>query len=163
MRSSTNFNLGEAFPIVITIFVAMVFVVMRLPQSLEVWRPDWVGVVVIAWAILLPRVCGPVFGMLTGLAVDVVMAESLGVYALIYTLLAYMANVISFKMRMFTLFQQALVVFGLTLISRFLLVLLVGVDTTIFTDWVYWAPLIVNMAIWPWVYFLIRSSKLVVT
>jgi rod shape-determining protein MreD len=160
MKSSSGFSIGDTFPILISIFIAMVLVVIRLPQSMEAWRPDWVGVVVIAWAIFVPRICGPVFGMLTGLAVDVVMAESFGVYALLYALLAYMANVINFKMQMFTIFQQALVVFGFTLIARFLQVLLVGVNTAIFTDWAYWAPLIVNMVVWPWVYFLVRSSKL---
>ena len=160
MRSSSGFSIRDTTPILVSVFIAMVLVVIRLPQPLEAWRPDWVGVVVIAWAIFVPRICGPVFGMLTGLAVDVVMAESLGVYALIYALLAYMANVINFKMQMFTIFQQALVVFGLTLIARFLQVLLVGVDTAIFYDWAYWAPLIVNMIVWPWVYFLVRSSKL---
>lgn len=160
MKTSAGFRFLDTFPILVSVFIAMVLVVIRLPQSLEAWRPDWVGVVVIAWAIFVPRICGPMFGMLTGLAVDVVMAESLGVYALIYTLLAYMANVINFKMQMFTIFQEALVVFGLTFIARFLQVLLVGVNTAIFTDWAYWAPLIVNMIVWPWVYFLVRSSKL---
>ncbi|MDG2087964.1 MAG: rod shape-determining protein MreD [Arenicellaceae bacterium] len=163
MNSSTNSSLTGTLPIVVSIFIAMVLVVMKLPQSFEAWRPDWVGVVVIAWAIFVPRVCGPVFGMLAGLAVDVLMGESLGVYALIYAMLAYMANVINFKMKMFKLFQQALVVFGLTLMARFLLVFLVEVNTEIFTDWLYWAPLIVNMIIWPWVYLVICNSMYAVT
>lgn len=163
MNSSTNSSLTGTLPIVVSIFIAMVLVVMKLPQSFEAWRPDWVGVVVIAWAIFVPRVCGPVFGMLAGLAVDVLMGESLGVYALIYAMLAYMANVINFKMKMFKLFQQALVVFGLTLMARFLLVFLVEVNTEIFTDWLYWAPLIVNMIIWPWVYLVICKSMYAVT
>ena len=163
MNSSTNSSLTGTLPIVVSIFIAMVLVVMKLPQSFEAWRPDWVGVVVIAWAIFVPRVCGPVFGMLAGLAVDVLMGESLGVYALIYAMLAYMANVINFKMKMFRLFQQALVVFGLTLMARFLLVFLVEVNTEIFTDWLYWAPLIVNMIVWPWVYLVICNSMYAVT
>ena len=158
MNSSTNFSLTVTLPIVVSIFIAMVLVVMKLPQSFEAWRPDWVGVVVIAWAIFVPRVCGPVFGMLAGLAVDVLMGESLGVYALIYAMLAYMANVINFKMKMFKLFQQALVVFGLTFMARFLIVFLVEVNAEIFTDWIYWAPLIVNMIVWPWVYVVICNS-----
>jgi rod shape-determining protein MreD len=163
VNSSTNFSLRDTLPILVSIFIAMVLVVMKLPQSFEAWRPDWVGVVVIAWVIFIPRVCGPVFGMLVGLAVDVLMGESLGVYALIYAMLAYMANVINFKMKMFKPFQQALVVFGLTLMARFLLVFLVEVNIEIFTDWIYWAPLIVNMIIWPWVYFAICSSMFAVT
>ena len=53
MNSSTNFSLTDRLPIVVSIFIAMVLVVMKLPQSFEAWRPDWVGVVVIAWAIFV--------------------------------------------------------------------------------------------------------------
>ena len=160
MNTGLQFRLSNKIPLLVSIFFAMVLVVMRLPQWAEAWRPDWIALVVIGWAVFAPGVCGPVFGMLTGLAVDVVLAESFGVHALTYTLLAYMANVLSFQIRMYTLLQQAVVVFGLTLIARFISGFLLGIDTETFTELRYWMPLIANMLVWPWIYFSLRSTKI---
>ena len=158
MKRDPELDLGVFFVLALWVFVAMMLMVIRLPESIDAWRPDWVGLVVICWAVLLPRYCGPGFGFLVGIAVDVIMTETLGVYALVYTLLAYMANVTHHKMRMFPMWQQALVVFGLTLIARMVIVLLVDVDMEIFTEWRYWTPLLVNMLVWPWIYYLLREA-----
>ena len=163
MNTGSKFWLSNKAPLFVSIFLAMVLVVMRLPQWAEAWRPDWIALVVIGWAVFASGVCGPVFGMLTGLAVDVVLAESFGVHALVYALLAYVANVLSFQMRMYTLYQQAVVVFGLTFIARSLLGLLLGIDTETFTELGYWTPLIANMLVWPWIYFSLRGTKLAMT
>jgi rod shape-determining protein MreD len=163
LNTGLQFRLSNKTPLLVSIFFAMVLVVMRLPQWAEVWRPDWIALVVIGWAVFAPGVCGPVFGMLTGLVVDVVLAESFGVHALVYALLAYIANVLNFQMRMYTLFQQAVMVFGLTFIARSLLGLLLGIDKEIFIDFGYWAPLITNMLVWPWIYFSLRGTKLAMT
>ena len=42
-------------PVVVTIIVALMLTVVPLPDAAEPFRPDWIALTLIYWAMMLPR------------------------------------------------------------------------------------------------------------
>ena len=89
-----------------------------LPTSTWPWMPDWVALVLVFWSIREPRRVGMGIGFLLGLVMDVADASLLGQHALAYTVVSYVATVLSRRVLWFSLGWQALHVLPLLLIVQ---------------------------------------------
>ena len=89
-----------------------------LPTSAWPWMPDWVALVLVFWSIREPRRVGMGIGFLLGLVMDVADASLLGQHALAYTVVSYVATVLSRRVLWFSLGWQALHVLPLLLIVQ---------------------------------------------
>ncbi|MEY3661077.1 MAG: hypothetical protein RLZZ169_1903, partial [Pseudomonadota bacterium] len=67
--------------IVLSLVFAGVLAVLPLPGWLELWRPDWVALVLVYWVIALPQRVGLLTAWLVGFLVDVLKGTLLGLNA----------------------------------------------------------------------------------
>lgn len=147
----------------ITIFVGMVLAVVRMPQFVPVelgfLRPDWVAMIVVYWVIALPQRVGIGTAWLAGISVDVLLGSPLGQHALSYVLIAYVAASLYQRVRMFSVWQQATILFallGLNQLVEFWIGSIVGPK-----DWSFWylLPAVSGSFLWPSVFLMLRYLR----
>ena len=109
--------------ILLTLAVAMLLAVFHLPEGAPAWlgwlRPSWIVLVVFYWVMALPHRFGMISAWITGLLVDVLYADPLGVNGFCLAALTYVTWSFYERFRMYSVAQQGVVVFLLVLGSEF--------------------------------------------
>lgn len=156
-------SLGAGVVILLTLLIAMVLMVVPIPASvpteLGFLRPDWVAMVLVYWVIALPQRVGLLTAWIVGILTDVLLGNLLGQHALAYVLITYIASNLYQRLRMFSVWQQALVLFVILGINH-----LVGFWVESFaglSDWRMWylLPALSGAFLWPWVFLLLRFTR----
>lgn len=149
--------------IAVTFLVAMVLQVFTLPDYVPVevgyLRPEWVVLVLIYWVIALPHRVGIVVAWMVGLMVDVLLGDLLGQHGIAFLFVAYIAQSLYQRLRMFTVWQQSLIVFaiiGLDQLINFWIESIAGL-----AEWSLWylMPSVVSALLWPWVFLILRYFR----
>lgn len=149
--------------IALTFAVAMVFGVVTLPDSvppeLGYLRPQWVVLVLIYWVIALPHRVGVIVAWSVGLLVDVLQGDLLGQHAIAFMLVAYISESLYQRLRMYTVWQQSIIVFvivGLSQLINFWIESIAGV-----AEWSLWylMPSVVSALLWPFVFLILRYLR----
>ncbi|HXQ63478.1 MAG TPA: rod shape-determining protein MreD [Steroidobacteraceae bacterium] len=129
--------------------VALLLSAVPLPRALDVLRPDFLLLLVVWFAVMLPRDGGLLFAWVAGLALDAFRGVVLGENALAFVVVAYLAHRFYLRIRMFPLLQQSLVVLSLLFTYQFLLFWVDGVTGHPLTDWARWLPVLTGALLWP--------------
>jgi len=158
-----NNKIGGLVIIWFTIFAGMVLVLVPMPQFFPVelgfLRPDWVAMILVYWIIALPHRVGIPMAWLAGIAVDVLLGSPIGQHALSYVLIAYVAGSLYQRVRMFSVWQQAAILFallGLNQLVGFWIESVVGL-----TGWRFWylLPAVSGSFLWPSVFLILRYLR----
>ena len=151
----TNQSRG-GYIIITSILIAMVLMIIPLPESIRVLRPEWVLLTLMYWAMALPRSVGVGYAWVVGILMDVLLGGALGVLAFSYALVVYLILRFHLQLRQFPLWQQAL-----SLMSLILLVHIVTVSmTSLSSGWLVWFPAAVTSTLlWPFVHVLLRTVR----
>lgn len=102
---------GGYWLIALSLLAAAVLALVPLERSLSWWRPEWALLVLVYWTIALPHRVGMATAMLIGLLTDVSEGAPLGQNMLALTLVVTLARLMYRRLRVFTLAQQAAVIF----------------------------------------------------
>lgn len=135
------------------IWLTMILAAMlnNLPFSGDwaVWKPDWVALALLHWALVLRQGTGLFMAFFMGLLTDVLSGSLLGQFALGYVLVTYFSVRLGLRMTPDAFVQQFALVF--IVIGVFMLVNLWISEVMGQTSagLAYWAPLISSLAIWP--------------
>lgn len=127
---------------------AALLTVLPCPPFLNSIRPLWVPLTLIYWCMALPHRYGIVTAFFTGLCLDVIADNLLGLNALLMALVAYFCMKFYSRLRMFTRLMQAGIV--LTLIGIILLLrlwILNAVERQTITL-MYWLPALSSAVVW---------------
>jgi rod shape-determining protein MreD len=104
--------------ILLSFLVALILAVTPMP-AWSVWgRPEWVALAVIYWTIALPHRVGIITALVIGIAMDVLEGAVLGQNAFALVVVSLLALVLYQRLRVFSLWQQAAVVFVLVGINQ---------------------------------------------
>ncbi len=150
---------AQPVKIILSILLAMILSILPLPGGLEPYRPEWVALILIYWTRTLPAYTGIGVAWCTGLLLDVLHSALLGQHALALCVIAYLSMRTHLLVRVYPVFQQAIVV-GLMLVLYQSVILWVnGVlgedsDTTL-----YWAPTLSSMLFWPVIVMIMRLVR----
>lgn len=145
--------------VLLTIVLALALSVFPLSPSLQWARPEWVAMVLLFWVIALPDRVGISICWLVGLVQDVVDGSVLGQHALSYAVLAYLALILYQRLRMFTLLQQAAVVFVLIGLNQLLSNWVQTLTGTVSPNLLYLLPAVVSALLWPLLSVLLRGLQ----
>ena len=135
--------------VIVTLIVGLLLTIMPLPESLDPFRPDWLALLVIFWAMQLPRTWSIGTAWIIGLILDVSQGTLLGQHSLAFCVIVFMTVRFHLLMRVFPLPQLTATVFGLLAVYQFLLFWTNGVAGTHAASTVYWGPVITGALIWP--------------
>ena len=139
----------------LTFVVAMILMIMPLSDSLQLFRPEWVLITLLYWAMALPERVGIGFAWAVGLLMDMMMGGTLGILAFSYALVTYLILNFHLQLRQYPLWQQALIIMSLVLLVSIIKLLL---SSTV-ANWYVWAPAAVSTLVWPVVYAVLRKIR----
>ncbi len=146
-------------PVIRTLIVGLMLTMMPLPDLLDPFRPDWLALLVIFWAMQLPRTWSIGTAWIVGLILDVSQGTLLGQHALAFCVVAFMTVRFHLLMRVFPLPQLSATVFGLLAVYQFLLFWTNGVAGTHAASTVYWGPVVTGALIWPLLFMILSGVR----
>lgn len=141
--------------IIVTIVIAMLLMLVPLPDSLRFARPEWVLMTLIYWAMALPQRVGVGYAWSVGLLMDALMGGPLGVEAFSYAFVVYLILRFHLQLRQYPLWQQALSIMTLVLVVNIPAVVM----TSNFANWDAWLPAVTTTVLWPIVYAFLRAVR----
>ncbi len=147
------------FVIPLSFIAALMLTMVPLPEWAAHFRPAWVTMVLIYWCMALPHRVGVGVGWLAGLFVDVIYGALLGQYALALAVIAWITLTLHQRLRLYPVWQQALVVMLLLLWQQLLVIWVRGFIGQSPDTLLHWLPAFSSMLLWPWLYFLLRDLR----
>jgi rod shape-determining protein MreD len=137
------------FPVIVTILLAFMLMIMPLPDAVSSFRPDWIALILIFWAMTIPRSYSIGIAWMVGVVLDVAQGTLLGQHALALTVIIYVTVKFHLLMRVFPLSQLTATVFALLALYQFLLFWINGVAGVSAPAIEYWGPVVSGTIIWP--------------
>lgn len=142
-------RMNRSVPIIISIVVALMLAIAPLPGAAEPYRPAWVALTLIYWAMTLPQTYSVGSAWLVGLVHDVAQGTLLGQHALALSLVIYITVKFHLQLRQFPMLQLSATVFALLALHQFILFWINGVVGVNSPAETYWGPVISSTLIWP--------------
>ena len=136
-------------PVILTIILSLMLMVMPLPDWALPFRPDWVALTLIYWAMMLPRTWSVGSAWMVGIVLDVAQGTILGQHALALCFIVFMTVRFHLLMRVFPLQQLTATVFAILALYQFILFWINGVAGVNSPAVYYWGPVVTGAMIWP--------------
>ena len=155
LRMSDNQTANGTGIIILTLIFSMVLMLLPLPDSLRMARPEWVLLTLMYWSMALPEKVGIGYAATTGLCMDILLGSVMGIFVLTYALVIYLVSYFHLQLRQFPLWQQALSLMSLILLMHIVTVMM----TSKVIDWQAWIPAFVSTLLWPLVYLFLRHIR----
>jgi rod shape-determining protein MreD len=140
--------------------VAFLLSVIPLPFELREWRPEFVALLVVYWAIYSPQHFGVFSAWLCGVFLDIVCLHPLGQSALGLVVVAYIAHLSYQRIRSYALWPQsvwALVFVGIYQLFSNWASSLMGKDTETMD---FLGATLLTALLWPLVVVLLRKVRI---
>ncbi len=150
---------SRRLPVIATLLVGLMLTIMPLPQSVASFRPDWLALLIIFWAMQLPRTWSIGTAWFVGIILDVSYGTLLGQHALALCVVAFITVRFHLLMRVFPLSQLSLTVFALLALYQFLLFWINGVAGVSAQAVDYWGPVITGTLLWPFLYMFLSGIR----
>ena len=140
---------SRRLPVILSFVVGLILTIMPLPDAIDALRPDWIAMLVIYWAMQLPRTWSVGTAWVVGIILDVSQGTLLGQHALALCCIAFITVRFHLLMRVFPIPQLTATVFPILAIYQFLLFWINGVAGVNAPAIAYWGPVISGTIMWP--------------
>ncbi len=150
---------SRRLPVVITLFVGLMLSIMPLPGGIQPFRPDWLALLLIFWAMQLPRSWSVGTAWIIGVVLDVSYGTLLGQHAVALCVIVFITVRFHLLMRVFPLSQLTATVFALIALYQFILFWINGVASVTAPSVTYWGPIITGTIIWPFLYMFLSGIR----
>ena len=151
--------MSRRLPVIITLLVGLMLTMMPLPGIVENARPDWLALLVIFWAMQLPRTWSVGSAWMIGIMLDVANGTVLGQHALALCVIAFITVRFHLLMRVFPLSQLTATIFAMLALYQFLLFWVNGVAGINAPAASYWAPVISGTLLWPFLHMFLSGLR----
>ena len=150
---------SRRLPVIITLIVGLMLTIMPLPESIRDFRPDWLALLMIFWAMQLPRTWSVGSAWVVGIVLDVSYGTLLGQHALALCFIVFITVRFHLLMRVFPLSQLSATVFALLALYQFLLFWINGVAGVTAPAIAYWGPVITGTLLWPFLFMFLSGVR----
>jgi rod shape-determining protein MreD len=143
-----------------TLVVALLLMLVPLPEALEPCKPYWPALVLLYWSLESGErvTLGLAFAM--GLAADLLDGVLLGEQALRLTAMVFIALRFRSRLRFFPMWQQTLAVLALLLNDRILLTIVRVFAGDALPPASWWLSPFVGAALWPFLFLLLDDLRM---
>lgn len=143
----------------LTLIAALMLMILPLPDWVRNYRPDWVALFLIYWSMALPKRVGLWYAFVSGFFVDVAMGTMFGQHSLTLVLITFINLNVHQRIRVMTLGRQAIYVLVLLLINQLIQIWIEGMMERDPPFIAFIGPALTGMALWPWVFILMRDIR----
>lgn len=145
--------------IVLSLLLALLLSIWPMPLWAQWGRPEWLSMVLIYWVLALPSRVGIGVCWLCGLLLDIIEGAPLGQNALALAVIAYICLILYQRVRMFSPWQQAAVVFVLVGLNQMVAHWVQTVTGTAAPNLLFLLPALVSALLWPLLSALLRFCR----
>lgn len=150
---------GGGTIILATFLIGLMLSQMPLPQVAEWYRPEWVVMIMIYWAMALPERVGLGTAAVVGLGLDLIQGSPLGLNVISLLIVCYITLLLHKRLRMFPLVQQALMVMVLVGINQMLFNWAHSLMGTRGDSLLFLLPAVMSALLWPWLFVILRGLR----
>lgn len=150
---------SRRLPVLVTLIVGLMLAIMPLPDAIRAFRPDWLALLLIFWAMQLPRTWSVGSAWVIGIVLDVSYGTLLGQHALALCFVIFVTVRFHLLMRVFPLSQLTMTVFALLALYQFVLFWVNGVAGIAAPAATYWGPVVTGTLIWPFMYMFLSGVR----
>ena len=150
-------KVGSMLIIILTILIGLFLSLITLP--IGYYAPEWILLIAIYWAIAIPSNGKITLAFISGIVVDIVYGQILGISSLFYVVLIYLILRLYNSLRYMTIAQQAVVLFILILIKQHLLVWAYYIIDSNIDYQALVVGAAVSALVWPLIYFTLRFLR----
>lgn len=147
------------YVIAASILIALVLQIMPLPIQVDVYRPDWVLIVLAYWTMALPHRVNVGIAFITGVAMDILLGTTLGVHSFALSVSVYVLASNYQRLRNYSVWQQAIIIGLLSALYHLVVFWLEHLLTDIYFQFSYLWPILSSMVLWPWVFWMLRKLR----
>jgi len=152
-------NSRSIWVLAITFLVALLMMILPMPEWARPFRPQWVTLTLIYWCIALPHRVGVGTGFTLGILLDVLTGTLLGQHALGLSLVAFLSVQLHARIRVFPFWQQALAVLVLLVVEHLFALWVMGAIDQTPPGLIYWVVPLIGAVLWPWVFVTLRDVR----
>ncbi|MCC4264899.1 rod shape-determining protein MreD [Oceanimonas baumannii] len=155
----STYPVRSRLAIMFSLLLALMLSILPLPELIAPFRPDWLLIILIYWAIALPHRANVGTAFVAGLLLDLLLGSVLGVRALALVIPIYLAASQFQRMRNYSVWQQAFVVGGLVMLNKLLIFWTAYLHSDTQVDYHYFWSIVSSMVFWPWIFLLLRKCR----
>ena len=144
----------------LSLLVALLLMLLPMPQALEPMRPYWLGLAMAYWVMEDPERVGMGFAFVIGILADLVVGSLLGEQALRLVVMAFILQRFRARLRFFPMSQQALAIGGLLLNDRIVAAVIHLVLGQPSPPREFWLAPLLGMLLWPLVFVAMDAIRL---
>jgi len=145
--------------IYLSLLAALVLMILPLPDWAQIYRPNWMALVLIYWSMALPKRVGLWFAFFSGIILDTSLGTLLGQHTLALVLIIAINMNFYQRIRVLALAQQAIYVFVLLMINQVVVAWVEGFLGRSTPLLAFFGAPFVGMLIWPWVFVVLRDIR----
>jgi rod shape-determining protein MreD len=142
-----------------SLVVALILMILPLPDWAQIYRPNWMALVLIYWSMALPKRVGLWFAFFCGIVLDTSLGTLLGQHAMGLVIIVFFNLNFHQRIRVLALAQQAIYVFALLLINQGVVAWVEGIMGRPTPLLAFFSAPLVGMLIWPWVFVILRDIR----
>jgi rod shape-determining protein MreD len=152
---------GESrrLPILALLIGALMLTIAPLPEWASAFRPNWVALTLLYWAMTLPHSFSVGAAWIVGLILDVAQGTLLGQHALALCFIIFLTVKFHLQLRVFPPSQLTATVFALLAAYQFILFWINGVAGIHAEAMTYWGPVISGAIAWPLLTFVFGQVR----
>lgn len=136
--------------VITTLLIALILSIIPMGSYLESWRPEWMALTLVHWGLILHDRVSLFMAFCAGLIMDALLGSLLGQHALGYVLVTYLSVRLGLRMTPDAFLQQITLLIaslGIYMLINLWILRVTGISPL--GGWLYWAPLISSVIIWP--------------
>ena len=150
----THAQISQRLPVIACIIAALMLAIVPMPNWASLFRPDWLALTLIYWAMMLPRTYSVGTAWVVGIVLDVAQGTLLGQHAIALCIVVYITVKFHLQFRVFPISQMSVTVFVVLAFYQFVLFWINGVAGINAPAVTYWGPGVMDALIWPlWTLF----------
>ncbi|VFP81988.1 Rod shape-determining protein MreD [Candidatus Erwinia haradaeae] len=157
MQSLNYFRSCKYWLIWLSFLVALILQSMPWPESLSLFRPSWLLLILIYWILIMPdRInIGTAFSM--GIVTDLIYGSTLGLHSLAFSVIAYIVSRQNHQICNLMLWKQALSIIILAWVMDIIIFISnLLVINVVFCPEQLWNG-VTSGILWPWMFLLMHK------
>lgn len=159
-----NNSQSTYWPIPLTLLLAIILQSISSPWGdisfTPMYRPDWLLLALIYWAIAVPQKVSVGSAWLSGLVLDLITAAPLGKHSVSLVVITLLAQMLYKQLRILNRLQQAGFILVVSFAYHWMLIWVDGATGNAAFSWSMFVPCLTSAIAWPFVFALLRSTRL---
>ncbi|MGB3725802.1 MAG: rod shape-determining protein MreD [Glaciecola sp.] len=150
---------GNRSFILASIVIGVILQIVPMPSPIDLYRPDWLLLILIYWSMALPNRVSVGIAGVSGLLLDILYGTALGVHSFALAIPIYLVSANYQRLRNYSMMQQAVLIFVLSTVFHLIVYWLQYLITGIEFSWIFLRPAITSIIFWPWLFWLLRKFR----